>query len=293
LDRRVELGEVPGRIQVGVEQVHVEVAEAAPAPAFLVEQLSDRHPRQVLGEEGVQARQARAHRAVGAARPRPEPFGHPIHERQDSERRERQPPVHPQHHGGDADQRGDVAEDRDDARGDQLVQRIDVVCDPRDEPTDRLTGEEGRGERLEVVEHLAAQVGHDALADVLHQVALQPPRGEADAEDRDVQRGDAGEPARIRRLPERAGVGRDVPVDRDAVQPGARQIGRGRNQQEPDRPRHDDAVRAHVPQQPADQVRVVCAAENLVFFEHGAHGRGASAPSASAASSSSRRSCCS
>ncbi|HEV2764374.1 MAG TPA: hypothetical protein VGV38_15445 [Pyrinomonadaceae bacterium] len=121
VNEREEDGVVKNRVNVRAPVVVVDVGELAEADRLAVENLHGLRARDVLLQEGVDARQLRANQVVAAPRVLAEPCRRREQERHGDERDERQTPVHPEHDGDDGGNHHHVAEHVYHAGGEQFV----------------------------------------------------------------------------------------------------------------------------------------------------------------------------
>ena len=147
----------------------VELAERA---RFAPEELHDRHPRDVLLKERVDARDALADQAIGLPRPDPEEVDRQGHDRHQRKRDERELDVEVKEDRHDARERETVHGDGQRTRGEHLVHHVDVGRHARDEPPDRVPVEIRHRQPLQVSEHLHAEVGERALGDEHGQIVV-------------------------------------------------------------------------------------------------------------------------
>ena len=281
LDRRVEDRVVEDRLHVGVVVPAVDGGEGLAVPRLAAEQLHHRHAREVLLEEGVDARHPPARLAEGPPRALAEPVGEGEEERDHGEGDEGEAPVEGHHHRHDPEQGEEVAEDGDDARGEQLVHRVHVGGDARHEPAHRVAVEVAHVQPLQVREDLAPHVLHDPLPGHLHDVVLPEAHDEGGGEGQEVEPGHPGEARRVAR--------RDVAVDRDLgeVRPHEVDPGLGDDQDEGGRDRSE--VRAQVPEEPPQQLEVVALGGDRVVVGRPGTAHATSSPFSISCSSSWRR----
>ena len=101
---------------------------------------------------------------------------------------QRQPRAGDHHHGGGADEQHDVAQRDRHRRADRGLDLGGVGGEPREDLAGLGLVEIGDRERREVVEHVAAQVGDDALAERDDEVVARRARHREHAGDRDHHR---------------------------------------------------------------------------------------------------------
>ena len=85
--------------------------------------------------------------------------------REHAHRDEAEPPVEQEEAGDGGDQRQRVDDERRQALVEDVRERVDVARQPRDDPAGLLLREVAERQRGQVVEEVAAQLEHDALAD--------------------------------------------------------------------------------------------------------------------------------
>ncbi len=186
LDARVEHGLVIDGALVGVPVADVDHVELRAHGLFAHEGLHDRDAVDLLVQERVEARGARAHVAVRLARALADVVDDRADDGQRQERDDRQAPVERDHHRDDADEGDDVPHGVERARREQLAHGVDVVGGARDEAPDRGAVVVAEAQALEEEEDRRAQVGHGARPGELHRVHLRErERLHDDEEDRE------------------------------------------------------------------------------------------------------------
>ena len=110
-----------------------------------------------IGERVLRGARAPAHRAAEAVERQHD-------DRNGAEHEERQPRARHHHHGGGADEQHEVAQRDRDRGADRSLDLGGVGGEPRDQLAGLGLIEIGGGERDDVAEHVAAQIGDDALA---------------------------------------------------------------------------------------------------------------------------------
>src|SRR3989442_6369692 len=250
------------------EQVGVEIVEELERPALSVEELDDRHPRQVLVEVGVYAREADADRAERLPHDPAEVGREDDEDRQRAERHEREPPGEDQKRDRDPDEHEDVAEDRDDPALHHVRERVDVVRDPRHEPADRIPVEEAERQVLQVPEKGEPEVVHRLLADPRGEHALPVAEESRSDEHEEVDRAEEPEAREglVRRERARGGR-RDGRIDDEL---GDDRRGEPRDRKEQHHPQGEERqglVLAEGADQAPRPARVVGLPEDLVLLE--------------------------
>ena len=259
----------------------VDGGEGGAVALLPAEQLHDRHPREVLLEEGVDAGDPAAGLAEGLARSPAKPVGDEEEEGDDGEGHEGETPVEGEHHPHDPEEREEVPEDGDDAGGEQVVDGVHVGRDPGHEPSHRVAVEEADVQPLEVAEDLPAQVLHDALARHLHDVGLAEADHPGGGESEEVERGHPGEPRRV--------ALRDVAVDGDLGQPGAHEVEPGHRHDEDEGGEDGAPVGTQVGEQPLEESPVVGPGEDGIVVLGGDDAHAASSEPFICSSRSCRR----
>ena len=223
------------------------------------EELHHRHARDVLLQEGVDARHPAPNFAEGGARAAAEPVGHHEEQRDHGEGDQRELPVHGQHHAHDPEQREQVAEDGDHPGGEQLVDGVHVGGHARHQASHRVVVEEADVQPLQVRVDLAAQVHHHALPGHLQDVDLAEAHHEGGDEGGQVEKGHAVQATGVA-LP-------DVAVDGDLGEVGAHEVQAGHDHDEQERDQHRRPVGPEVDEKPPQQRAVVALGHGVVLVE--------------------------
>ena len=256
LDGGIEHRVEEDRCEVGVAAPPVDRVEPLVLARLAPEELHRRHPRDVLLQERVDARDPAPHLAVRLPGVVPEPLRHRRDEGQHGEGDDGEAPVHDEEHDGDAGQHEDVPEHRHHPRREQLVEGVDVGGHAGHQAADRVAVEERHVEALQVRVDLRPQVEDDALARHLQRVGLHRLQHVGQHEDAEQEQGEGGQAGGVAR--------RDVGVYRDLGQVRRRELQQRQPQDGEERQPDAGAVGPHVAQQPAHQARVVGLAEDLV-----------------------------
>ena len=268
-------------ILVGVPVGLVDPVELLQAAVLVIEELNHGHPRQVLLQVRVDARDGEADAPVGFPHRLAEPHRGQHDERQDGKRQQRQLRVHPKHHDHDAHEREEVPEDGDHAGGEQVVQHVHVRGHAGNHPPHGVAIEEAQLQALQVRKDLFAQIVHHALADHLHGEVLSEFQQERQQRRRQIEQdgnlNNTHEGTRTQKVGEEA---RDFLVSRGiqvVVHRQLEQVGRNRlhdaiKDAGHERQHHDAGVRPQVAHQAPHQAPVVSLAENFFFVDTVCHG---------------------
>ncbi len=165
-------------LDVGVEQVQVDLIEAPGVPGLAVKELHGLHAAQVLRQVGVRAACPEPHGPEGVADAPPQKVERNVQKGHDQQRHERQPPVDHEHIDRQADEQPDVGDDADDALDDRLLDRLDVARHARDQPPDGGAVEVAEVQALHLAENLAPDVEDDPLPEPVDQIGVAEPEPE-------------------------------------------------------------------------------------------------------------------
>ena len=160
----------------------VELGQERP---LAVERLDHGHAGDRLRDLRRHRRDRLAHAQERGVRANLEPAREDERRRQDHERDEPEPPVEHEQPDDRREERQRVDDERRQALREHIRQRVDVRGQARDDPARLLLREVAQRQRRQVVEEVAAQPEHDALADAgeaAHERRLQHPGERVDRE---------------------------------------------------------------------------------------------------------------
>ena len=241
--------------------IRVERAELVTRPALAIEDLDGSDPAQPLVEERVEPRQTGADLAEAPAHAAAQRQRGDDDEGQHGKGHAHELGIEAHHRHEDPEQEEYVAHERHEPRGEQLVQDVDVVRDARHDAADRVTVEVRHRQPLQMAEERHAQVQHDVLPDLLHDLRAEIAERQAHEQSDQVEH---RHPIEMREV-----TVTDPIVDRFLGEIGAGELDERFAQRHEHGQGHALAIRPQVGEQPTHEPAVVAATrEVLVQLAH-------------------------
>ena len=252
--------------------IAIDSVELAPAALLAIEELQHYDSGDVLLQVSVNFGDGHADAPVALLHGAAEDQGSYDHDRHGRHQNTGEQRAHAVHDDDDESEHHQIAEDRHQAGREEVVEHVDVGGHAGYQAAHGIAVVEGEVEPLQMFHELLAQVEHGELAGLLHQVGLGELGDKRCHQDGDVEQGDAresgpgvgGQPGIDRRV-ERAGLGANVLVDRQAGEQRVHYLEDGLRQQEQHGKGDEGGIGPHVAQQPAHQTGVIRFAEDLFF----------------------------
>ena len=231
-------------------------------PLLPAEDLDDLHSGQMLGQEGVQGGETRAHNPVGLPGNHPEEQGQCRHHRDQQEGKQRHPGIQGDHDHRQADHLDHIPEQLDEDVGEHLVDGLHVIGQPGHDLSDRGDVKEAHGQLLHMAEKLVAQIVDNILSHLLQQQGLGPVQQHEQEQRRQIQAGGRQNPRepRVRFLSRfpvlpaggdhaLVGLAGDIAVDGVSDDHGADQLQPCQQQHQDQAQDEDLPVRLQIPDQ--------------------------------------------